>query len=129
MSVKIVALYAASNALFNIFLASRVSSFRRSEKVSIGVGSSKPLEIAVRTHANNAEFVPLALVLILIAELMGGVAWGLHLAGGGLLLGRALHAFGMPKRAPNFWRVGGTALTWTVIGCTSLWLLLLHGVP
>ncbi len=120
------ALYGALNAIFNIFLASRVSSSRLSEKISIGMGSSKPLEIASRTHGNNAEYLPLALVLLLVAELMGGHSAALHALGGSFLVGRVLHAIGMPRKAPNFFRFTGTTLTWLVIVGTSGWLLALR---
>jgi uncharacterized membrane protein YecN with MAPEG domain len=38
----------------------------------MGLGESKALLIASRIHGNNAEFVPLAIVMMLIAELLGG---------------------------------------------------------
>lgn len=126
MAVPVVALYAALNAIWNIALAARVSSLRRRERVSIGVGTSKPLEIAVRTHANNAEFVPMALVLLLIAELMGGSSFWLHVAGGSLLVGRVLHVIGMPRRSPNPGRFIGTALTWTTIVGSACWCIALR---
>lgn len=120
------ALYGALNALLNIFLASRVSSARMTEKVSLGVGASKPLEVAARTHANNAEYLPLALVLLLIAELMGSNTAIVHALGGTFLVGRVFHAIGMPRKAPNFFRFTGTTITWLVIAGTSLWLLVLR---
>ena len=121
-----IALYGALNALYNIFLASRVSNSRMREKVSVGMGTSRPLEIASRTHGNNAEYLPLALVLLLIAELMGGHSAALHALGGGFLVARVLHAIGMPRKAPNFFRFTGTAVTWTVIAGTAVWLLVLR---
>ena len=126
-AVPTVALYGALNALFNLALAMRVTVLRRREGVSVGVGGSKPLELGVRIHANNAEYVPLALVLLLIAELSGGASLGLHLLGGTLLLARVLHAVGMPRRAPNLPRALGTGLTWTIIGVNAVWLLFLRG--
>lgn len=127
VSVPVVALYGALNALLNVGLALRVSQIRMRDKVSIGVGGNKSLELAVRVHANNAEFVPLGLVMLLIAELMGGSSLWLHVAGGSLLVGRILHVAGMPFRSPNPARFLGTALTWTMIAATAGWCLYLRG--
>jgi uncharacterized membrane protein YecN with MAPEG domain len=126
MNVPVVALYGSLNALFNILLASRVSSLRRTERVSVGHGESKRLEVAARIHGNNAEFVPLGIVMLLIAELMGGSSLWLHVFGGSLFVGRVLHAIGMPRPAPNFGRFVGTALTWTTISLVSGWILYLR---
>lgn len=122
----VTALYGALNAMFNVALAARVSNFRRTEKVSVGTGDSKVLLVAARTHANNAEFVPLAMLMLLLAELCGGASLWLHVAGGTVLAARVLHAVGMPRRAPNFPRFVGTSLTWGTIAALSVWVLWLR---
>lgn len=122
----VTALYGALNAFFNIYLANRVSSARGKEKVSIGHGESQPLLLAARIHANNAEFMPLGIVVLLLAELCGGTSFMLHTLGGSLLVGRIFHAVGMPMKAPNFFRFTGTALTWVMIAVTSGYLLWLR---
>jgi hypothetical protein len=122
----VTALYGSLNAILNIVLASRVSKLRRSERVSIGAGDSKPLNLAIRIHANNAEFVPLALLMLLLAELCGGSSVALHVAGGLLLLGRIAHVIGMPRPAPNVFRVFGTGVTWLGIVAVSAWVLWLR---
>ena len=122
----VTALYGSLNAIFNIFLANRVSTFRRSEKVSIGHGESKALELAARIHANNAEFVPLAIIMLLLAELCGGASLYLHIAGGLLLVSRIFHAIGMPRPAPNVFRFVGTGVTWIGIVALSVWILVLR---
>ncbi len=127
MSPPIVtALYAALNAVLNIFLASRVSNLRRRDKVSVGAGDSKELLVAIRTHANNAEFVPFALLLMLIAELLGAASMPLHVYGGLLFAARVLHVIGMPRRAPNPYRFVGVGLTWLLIVASSAYLLWLR---
>jgi uncharacterized protein len=122
----ITALYAALNAVLNVYLANRVSSVRRKAKVGIGIGSSTELEIAVRAHGNNAEFVPFALLLMLLAELCGGASAPLHVYGGLLFVGRILHPFGLGRPAPNVYRWVGTALTYVGIVAASGWLLWLR---
>ncbi len=113
----VTALYGSLNAIFNIYLASRVSNSRRTNKVSIGIGNDvRDLEVAVRAHGNNAEFVPLAIVMLLLAELCGGSSLFLHVLGGTLLAARLAHAPGMAaEKAPNAPRFFGTAATWTMI--------------
>ncbi|HRH00452.1 MAG TPA: MAPEG family protein [Polyangiaceae bacterium] len=122
----VTALYGALNAMLNIALANQVSTQRRRDKVGVGTGDSKELLLAVRVHANNAEFVPLALVMLLLAELCGGGSVGLHVAGGVLLVSRLAHALGMPRPAPNALRFFGTAATWGMIVGVSCWVLWLR---
>ena len=105
---------------------SRVSAIRMRERVALGDGASKVLTVAVRTHANNAESVPLALVLLLLAELCGGASFWLHVAGGSLLVARIMHAVGMPRPAPNVFRFVGTAVTWIGIAAIACWVLWLR---
>jgi len=127
MPPVITALYGALNAILNIFLANRVSTLRRVHKISIGdgAGEATPMLVAMRTHGNNAEFVPLAIVMMLLAELCGGNAAALHIFGGALLLARVGHAIGMPLKAPNPYRLLGVAITWfMIVGCAGYVLYL-----
>lgn len=122
----ITALYGALNAIFNIYLAFNVSQARGKHKVSIGHGDSPELLLAARIHSNNAEFVPLAIVMLLITELLGGSSAILHACGGLLLLARVAHMIGMPRKAPNVFRAVGIALTWGLIVGLSGWALYLR---
>jgi uncharacterized membrane protein YecN with MAPEG domain len=123
MTIPVTALYGSLNALLNILLAVRVSNARRSEKVSLGTGDSQELLVRVRTHANSAEFVPLAMLMLLIAELSGGSSTWLHAIGGSLFVARIIHIPGMRMKAPNAARVAGNAITWLDIAGTALWVL------
>ncbi len=126
MPPVITALYGALNAIFNILLAYRITRLRGKHRVSIGVGEVRELEVAIRVHANNAEYLPLALVLLLIAELCGGSSPVLHALGGTLLLARVNHALGLPRPAPNPLRWTGTALTFAGILGTAGYLMYLR---
>ncbi len=121
MMVPVVALYAPLNAFFNVALATNVVRHRtRGAK-----DADKGLTTAIRVHGNNAEFVPLALVLMLVCELCGGASFWLHITGGILLAARVAHALGMPLKAPNALRSAGVVGTWGVIvalGGYALWL-------
>ncbi len=122
----ITALYGALNAILNIFLASRVSAMRRKHGVGHSGSDAPEFLVASRTHGNNAEFVPLAIVMMLLAELLGGASVILHVYGGTLLLARVLHVLGMPRKAPNPFRFAGVALTWALIVAVSGWVLYLR---
>lgn len=117
LSVKITALYAGLSALLIIALAFRVVAFRRGNKVGLGSGGHHMGQVLVRAHANAVEYVPLALLLMLIAEINGLSDVWLHCLGGALILGRALHAVGLiaGKGGYHFGRFTGTSLTWLVI--------------
>ena len=127
MPPVITALYGALNAILNIFLANRVSTMRKVHQVSIGDGNGEatPMLIAMRAHGNNAEFVPLAIVMMLLAELCGGNPIALHVFGGLLLLARIAHPIGLPLKSPNPYRYFGVAVTWAmIVGCSGYVLYL-----
>ncbi|SDZ85188.1 MAPEG family protein [Microbulbifer marinus] len=113
----VTALYAGLCAILLIALASRVVLFRRSKKVGIGSGKDRLDEVRIRVHANATEYMPIALLLLLIAELNGlGILW-LHILGALFLFARLLHAFGLTagKGGYHLGRFWGTAISWTVI--------------
>lgn len=129
MAVPIVALYGSLNAIFNIILALRVSQGRLAEKVPVGDGGAKSaLFLRSRIHGNNAEYVPLGIVMLLVAELSGGQSAVLHSLGGALLVSRIFHAFGMTRPAPNFFRATGIGVTWAMIVATAGYTLFLRGI-
>lgn len=126
MPPVITALYGALNALFNIALAYRITRLRAKYDVSLGTGDVEHLTVAIRQHANNAEYLPLALVMMLICELCGGNATALHAIGGGVLVARLSHARGLPMMGPNPLRWIGTALTFTGIVASAGYALYLR---
>lgn len=89
------AVYAAALAVVGGVLAARVSVTRAKTKVSLGPGNDPTLLVRIRQFGNFAENVPLALVLMLLAEAQGlGAGW-LHAAGALLLAARLVHPFGL----------------------------------
>ncbi|RKH58620.1 MAPEG family protein [Corallococcus llansteffanensis] len=123
LAVPVTSLYGALNALLTIGLGVNVSRVRTKLKVFRGDGGNAGLIAAIRAHGNNVEHVPLALILLLLAELCGGNSVALHVFGGALLVGRLVHAFGMLKNSPV--QAGGALLTLLVqLGLAGYVLLL-----
>lgn len=116
MSPTITALYAGLLALLYLALGGLVVANRRRARVGLGTGSDTALERAVRVHGNFAEYAPLFLLLLLIAELNGLGALLLHLAGAAFFLARIGHAFGLSQSSgTSTGRFVGTLVTWVAI--------------
>lgn len=114
---NITSLYAGLCALLIVALAFRIVRFRRSEKVGLGSGGKHHAQVLIRAHANAIEYVPIALLLLLMAELNGLAATWLHLLGGAFVLARLAHAYGLTAGKGGYHpgRFIGTALSWVVI--------------
>ncbi len=119
-------IYAAIIALIYVALSVRALRLRHRFKVGIGDGEQPLLARAVRAHANFAEYVPIALLLIYFIEISGFAAIWVHALGAALLLGRFVHAYGISQVEEDYrFRVVGMALTLTVIIAASLILIVL----
>ena len=120
----VVPLYAGLLALAYIWLALRVVRLRRSRGVSLGDGTDSELLIRIRTHGNFAEYVPISLLLLFMAEVQGAPAWLLHGLCLMLLAGRMLHmrALMLGRRGLPL-RVAGMAMTFFVLGLTGIGLI------
>lgn len=109
-------LYAAVLVLWFLILSLRVVQNRKSAKVSLGDGGNPPLQRAIRGHANFAEYVPLALLLLLILELSRFSIYLLHAIGIALVIARLLHGYALAFRAEfRFGRYWGAVLTFVVL--------------
>jgi len=117
--------YAALLALLYLALSGLVIRQRLRHGVPIGLGEAEGLLRASRAHGNFAEYVPFALVLILLLEQGGAALWLLHGLGVALLLGRLSHAWGI-SRLPErlLFRQLGMLMTFGVLGVAALALLL-----
>lgn len=116
MNVTITALYAGLLAILYLGLSINVILYRGRKQVSLGDNADPELARQIRAHANFAEYTPLILLLLLIAELGGAAGWLLHLTGLALVAGRTLHAwcFVMTRRNMPL-RVGGMMLTFSAL--------------
>ena len=114
--VPVTSVYAGLLAILVVYLSFRVAMMRRAGKIGLGDGGSKALAQAIRVQGNAVEYIPLALLLMLLLELNGAQAAMLHALGGALVLGRVLHAWGLSSSAGvSIGRLYGTMLTWVVM--------------
>jgi len=98
---------------------------RGKTKTMIGEGDSPALLLAIRAHGNFAENVPIGLILLAGIEAAGAAHWFVLTLAGMLILGRALHPFGLYLNAPNAPRALGALLTWLMILAASIKALLI----
>ncbi len=117
-------LYAGLLGLLLIALSVQVVLARRRYRVRLGHGTEEGMQQAVRVQANFTEYVPFAVLLLVLAEITGLPDAAVHGAGILLVLCRVLHAFGLAQSPGlTFGRTAGTAGTWIVILALSVWLL------
>jgi len=128
MSAPVTAIYTALLVVVLIGLSAWVIKLRRGAGQDLFQGEHKNLGRAVRVHGNFTEYVPLALISLLIAELNGAEAWMLHALGAGLLAARLTHAYGLYNHiGASTGRVGGMAGTFAVLAfgvLLNVWLVL-----
>ena len=110
--MRITGLYAALAAILIVFLAMRVVLYRRAQKIGLGDGEDPELRKRIRAHGNAVEYLPIALLLLLLLELNQTVPVLLHVFGCLLILARIAHAWGVSHHSGVSWgRWVGTVLT------------------
>ena len=122
--ITVTPIYAALLTLLLLALSARVITYRLAGKISLGDTGDKALLKRMRVQANCAEYAPLGVVLILLAELQGAPVLALHAMGASLTLGRVAHAVGM-SRTPQIFplRQLGMVLTLGMMAVSALGLL------
>jgi uncharacterized membrane protein YecN with MAPEG domain len=116
MHAPITAFYAGLLGVLILVLAFRVVAVRRSTSIGLGDGGNALLLTRIRIHGNAAEYVPLALLLMLMLEINGASAGFLHFLGLALVIGRVAHAQGLTtSNGVSPGRLVGNVLTWSVI--------------
>jgi uncharacterized membrane protein YecN with MAPEG domain len=119
-------LFAGLHGLLLLALSAQVSRWRYRARAGLGDGGNADLARRIRVQGNFVEYVPLALVLLVLLELGGLAPAWLWVAGAALLAGRLLHAWGLSRsEGPSFGRYWGTALTWGALlarALAAVWL-------
>ncbi len=124
MQTTITGFYAALLAIMYVVLAFAVVKQRMKHRVGLGDGQQPSLVKAIRIHGNFAEYVPFALLLLLILEQQATAIWQLHLIGGLILGGRLLHAAGLMQSAGTSpWRFLGMISTFSALLLSAGFLL------
>ncbi len=113
-------LYAGLLALLFIALGLRVVQLRQ-KGISLGDGGDPSMLRVIRGHANFAEYVPLALLLMGILELGRTSIYLLHALGITLLVSRVLHGYALSYTTKfRFGRVWGATLTFVVLAVAGV---------
>lgn len=95
MSYPVTTLYSLPLAVIFLVLFARVVQARSTLNVSIGDGGHEALHERIRCHGNFVEWVPMVLILMVLAEAAGANSAALHTAGGLTVMGRLAHPFGL----------------------------------
>ena len=116
MQVPITAFYGSLLAAFYLYLAVMVIIQRRNSRVGLGDGGDKHMLQVMRAHGNFVEYVPFALILMMMAELNGIHSYLLHVCGWWLIVARLLHAYGLRHHFGVSWqRFVGTLSTFLML--------------
>ena len=91
---QITAVYAGLAALLFTWLSFRISLIRMRTRVSYGDGKDRALGRAIRMQGNSAEYLPLGLILVGLAEALEAPGGVVHLLGVMLLGGRIAYLIG-----------------------------------
>lgn len=108
-----------------IVLSAYVIAGRLKFKIDLGDGDNPAMVQRIRAQANFVEYVPLALILLMLVEYASiGPRWLAMAMGAALVAGRVLHAQGLvASSGATFGRFVGTNLTALVILTGSIALL------
>ena len=129
IALPVTALYSGSLALWFLVLSYRVVARRRAG-IPLGDGGDAGMLRLVRGHANFAEYVPLALIMLAVLELAGTSLYLLHGLGLALLAGRLLHGYALSfTQRFGFGRFWGTVLTYGVLIIEAIMCLRLAVIP
>ena len=125
--MQVTMLAAGVLGLLVVVLGLRVSAARRKFGISLGDGGNPELQERIRAHGNAVETIPLALILLLLAEQTNGAIWLVIGLAALLVVSRILHPIGIALPAPNAPRLIGIIGTWSVTGGLAL-MAIVHGI-
>jgi uncharacterized protein len=120
----IVPAYAALLTFIYIFLSSRVIQSRAITRIGIGTGGNRGLERRMRIHANFAEYVPLALLLLVLMEMQGRPSWLVHLLCIALVAARIGHVLALWEEKEIMWlRIISVSATFFIMAAAAVSLI------
>src|ERR1700704_335705 len=92
--LKMKAIYIVLNTRIMVALAANVIRMRYRTRTRFGDSGNPQMMRAIRAHGNNTEYVPIALILLLLSHNLGAGLPLIHAIGLPLTVGRILHAAG-----------------------------------
>lgn len=125
LKTMITSIYASLLALLIVRLSLAVIKLRRKNRVSVGDGGNEELQLAIRAHSNALEYIPITLFLLLTLELNGAPKILIHILGFTLIIGRILHAIGLPAKDFRKRVLGMQITIYLLIGLALLNMLFL----
>lgn len=123
MPVPITAIYAAILALILTVLSAKAGLLRGKLGIPAGAGDNAEMTLAMRRHGNAAEYIPIAIILMMILEMNGVSTYVLHGIGATLVIARIAHPLGISNLQSPMRLVGAglTALIIVVAAVLVLW--------
>ena len=118
-------IHASLAAFLVVWLSLNVIKFRHAKQVSLGDGGDPDLIRAMAAQANALEYLPIALLLLLVLEFNGAPLVVVHAAGLSLLVGRAIHANAILTENLKTRVLGMQITLWVLIGLAAANLLYL----
>ena len=116
--------YAGLLGLIALGVAMPAGRTRAQHNVSVGDGGHPDLLLAMRRHANFAEWVPIAIILIALLELNHVRPPAIHVLGAVLVIARLCHAFGLKgETMRSTGRFVGAIGTVLVVAVASVWAI------
>jgi uncharacterized protein len=123
-------------AIAYVFLSVAVGRQRGMANVSLGFGpeesvaigqehTASSLLIAIRRHAQFAEYVPISIILLLLLEVSHANRVASVVLATMLMVSRLSMAVGLGRRTPNPLRAAGNLLQWGMIVASSIYGLYL----
>ena len=112
--------------LLNLPMSVAVGVRRSKTGILLLHGEDDRLLRLIRAHGNFTEYVPLALLALAGAEILGSPTWLVALCGGLLLLGRVTHYLALQTAADSPGRPVGALMTnaaMLVLALAILWQL------
>ncbi len=122
-SLPITSVTAILAGLLILMLTIKVIQLRRRGGVVLGDNDDRILAKAIRGHANAVEQLPIALILMALAEAQGASQAPLILAAMALIVGRALHGIYFAVHGTH-WRFRFIGMWLTLAAQTGLILIL-----
>jgi hypothetical protein len=122
---------ASALGLIFVIISVRVVMARGKAAVGLGTGEGQtsialgkentapPLLVAIRAHANFAEYVPISLILLALLESAHANRTFLMVTAITLIVSRLFHAVGLGMAAPNLFRLAGAGLSFVLIAAMA----------